>query len=153
MRLLYCTVALTAALSGCAQLTAPPSGPQSPPQSPPQPEARPAPAPAPAVSPSIIELAGRPAERALLSGMRAYEDAQYPEAERHFGRALQAGLASPRDRAIAYKYLAFIYCTSQRTSQCESAFRSARRADPGFTLSKSEAGHPLWGPVFVRSQR
>jgi predicted kinase len=30
------------------------------------------------------------------------------------------------------------------------AERAARADDPGFALSKSEAGHPLWGPVWQR---
>jgi hypothetical protein len=84
--------------------------------------------------------------------LRAYEDAKYPEAERLLSQALQAGLASPKDQAAAHKHLAFIYCTSQRQAQCEAAFRAARAADPNFELSKSEAGHPLWGPVFLKSR-
>jgi Tfp pilus assembly protein PilF len=108
--------------------------------------------PTQAPPPSVTELAARPAERALLAGLRAYEDAKYPEAERLLSQALQAGLASPKDQAAAHKHLAFIYCTSQRQAQCEAAFRAARAADPNFELSKSEAGHPLWGPVFLKSR-
>jgi Tfp pilus assembly protein PilF len=100
----------------------------------------------------VTELAARPAEGALLAGLRAYDDAQYPEAERRLNQALQAGLASAKDQAAAHKHLAFIYCTSQRQAQCEAAFRAARAADPGFELSKSEAGHPLWGPVFLKTR-
>lgn len=128
MRLLWTLAAACAALlGGCAQM--------------------------PAQTVGITELAERPAERALLAGIRAYEDARYPQAEKQLNEALQAGLASPKDQAAAHKYLAFIYCTSQRAAQCEAAFRAARAADPGFALGKSEAGHPLWGPVYARSQR
>jgi hypothetical protein len=63
-------------------------------------------------------------------------------------RALAAGLQSPRDRATAHKLLAFITCTSERLAACEAAFRAARQADPAFVLSRSEAGHPVWGPVY-----
>jgi hypothetical protein len=98
----------------------------------------------------VMDVAERPAERALLAGLRAYEDAQYDEAEKQFNAALRAGLASPRDRAAAHKYLAFIFCTSRRLDPCEEAFRSARAADRSFVLSKSEAGHPVWGPVYRR---
>ena len=127
-KLLLTTLALGAVLAGCA--------------------------PMPAQGPvGITELAERPAERSLLAGIRAYDDAQYPDAERRLLQALEQGLAAPKDQAAAHKYLAFIYCTSQRAPQCEAAFRSARKADPAFTLSKSEAGHPLWGPVFTRSQQ
>jgi hypothetical protein len=101
----------------------------------------------------LLEVAERPAEKALLAGLRAYDDAQYPQAEQHLQAALQAGLASPRDRAAAHKRLAFIFCTSNRSADCEAAFRAARAADPAFALSKSEAGHPVWGPVYQRVQR
>lgn len=105
----------------------------------------------PATPPGLLDVVERPAERELLAGMRAYDDGQYPMAEKSLNAALQAGLASPRDRAAANKTLAFIYCTSDRVSACETAFRAARKADPTFTLSKSEAGHPRWGPVYQRT--
>jgi Tfp pilus assembly protein PilF len=98
----------------------------------------------------LLDVAERPAEKALMAGMRAYDDAQYPQAEKQLQAALQAGLVSPRDRAAAHKLLAFIFCTSNRAVDCEVQFRSARAADPAFALSKSEAGHPLWGPVYQR---
>lgn len=104
----------------------------------------------PAAPPGVMDLADRPAEKALLAGLRAYDDGQYPSAEKQFDAALAAGLGSARDRAAAHKYLAFIYCTSGRTDRCEEAFRAARQADPQFTLDKSEAGHPMWGPVYRR---
>jgi len=99
-------------------------------------------------APGLTVIAARPAERALLAGMRAYDDAQYAESEKQMQLALATGLASPKDRAAANKYLAFVYCTSQRVAQCEDAFRAARAADPAFALSRSEAGHPQWGPVY-----
>ncbi len=105
--------------------------------------------PAPPVE-GLAELLQRPAERALFDGIRAYDEAQYPQAEAALRRALAGGLQSPRDRASAHKLLAFITCTSDRLADCEAAFRAARAADPGFALSKSEAGHPQWGPVARR---
>lgn len=124
LRLAAALSASLALIAGCAQ---PPTAPQG-----------------------LLEVAERPAEKALLAGLRAYDDAQYPQAEKQLQAALQAGLASPRDRAAAHKHLAFIYCTSSRIADCEAAFRAARATDPGFALTKSEAGHPLWGPVYQR---
>ena len=98
----------------------------------------------------LIDVVERPAERALLAGMRAYDDAQYLSAQASLNQALVLGLASRRDRAYAHKYLAFIDCTSDRMAACEAEFRAARAADPSFTLDKSEAGHPQWGPVYQR---
>lgn len=107
----------------------------------------------PPPAPGLMDVAERPAEKALLAGLRAYEDAQYPLAETQLTQALKGGLASPRDRAAAHKHLAFIYCTSDRVKACEDEFRAARASDPSFTLSKSEAGHPQWGPVYQRVSR
>jgi Tfp pilus assembly protein PilF len=105
------------------------------------------------------EMPGRPTgqtdagQRALLAGIRAYDDGQYPQAEQQLQQALQTGLASPRDRASAHKHLAFIFCTSKRMLDCEAQFRAARRVDAAFALSRSEAGHPVWGPVWQRVQQ
>jgi Tfp pilus assembly protein PilF len=98
----------------------------------------------------LSDVIARPAERSLLAGMRAYDDGNYADAERALKSALAAGLASPHDQAAAHKLLAFIECTSNRIAECEASFRAARQADPGFTLSRSEAGHPVWGPVYQR---
>mgnify|MGYP003481567565 CR=1 FL=1 len=105
-----------------------------------------------AVAPTggLSEVMQRPAERALLAGLRAYDDALYADAERELTKALAIGLVSAKDRAAAHKHLAFIYCTSERTKPCEGAFRAARAADLEFALSRAEAGHPSWGPVYKR---
>ena len=106
----------------------------------------------PAPPTGVMDVAERPAEKALLTGVRAYEDGQYAEAEKQLALSLKLALPSVKDRAAAHKHLAFIYCTSQREAECEAAFRAARQADPAFVLSKSEAGHPQWGPVYKRLQ-
>jgi len=107
----------------------------------------------PSSRPGLMDVSERPAEKALLAGMRAYDDGQYPQAEQSLNQALTAGLTSGKDRAAAHKYLAFIYCTSNRVPACEAQFRAARVDDPAFALSKAEAGHPQWGPVYQRVQR
>ena len=105
----------------------------------------------PAPASGLAEQMERPAERLLVEGIRAYDDGQYPQAEAALRKALQTGLRSGRDQASAHKLLAFITCTSERPTDCEAAFRAARAADPTFVLSRSEAGHPLWGPVYRRA--
>ena len=107
-------------------------------------------APPPAAPPpsGLAELMEKPGERALIEGIRAYDDGQYPQAEAALRKALGSGLASARDKASAHKLLAFITCTSERLAECETQFRAARSADPAFALNRSEAGHPLWGPVY-----
>jgi len=98
----------------------------------------------------LLDVSARPGERALLAGLKAYDDAQYDSADRLFREALAAGLASPRDRAEAHKRLAFIHCAAGRLADCESEFKLARQADRTFALDKSEAGHPVWGPVYKK---
>jgi Tfp pilus assembly protein PilF len=107
-------------------------------------------APPPKPAGGLADLLERPAERALVEGIRAYDDGSYAVAEDALRRALAGDLQSGRDRATAHKLLAFITCTSERPVDCEDAFRAARSADTAFALSRSEAGHPLWGPVYRR---
>ncbi len=101
----------------------------------------------------LTDLSERPAERALMGAMRAYDDADYPAVERQANEAMKLGLRSNRDVATAHKLRAFVYCTSNRLAACEAEFRAARTADPAFTLSKAEAGHPVWGPVYLKSRQ
>lgn len=108
--------------------------------------------PTPGAPPTLAELMQRPAERALVEGIRLYDDAQYAQAEVQLRKALAAGLADPRDRASAHKLLAFITCTTERVADCAAQFAAARAADPQFQLSRSESGHPVWGPVYRRTQ-
>lgn len=125
------TLLLSALLGACAT---PPAAPPLPP-------------PAPV---GLADLMERPAERALVEGIRLYDNGQYPAAEAALRRALDAGLATARDQASAHKLIAFITCTSAREADCEAAFRAALAADPAFTLARAEAGHPMWGPVWTR---
>ena len=105
---------------------------------------------APPAPVGVLDVSARPAERALLAGLKAYDDAHYDSAERLFREALGAGLAQQRDRAEAHKRLAFLHCAAGRLADCEAEFRLARKADRSFALDKSEAGHPVWGPVYKK---
>jgi Tfp pilus assembly protein PilF len=87
-------------------------------------------------------------EAQLKSGIAYYEDGNYAQAQRALQGSLNSGLASRTDQARAYKYLAFIYCVTDRIAQCRQEFSNAISADPKFTLTAAEAGHPTWGPVF-----
>lgn len=108
------------------------------------------PAPVAAPAASMASLYEKPAERALVNGMRAYEEGAFDRADTNLKRALKEGLASTHDVAVANKYLAFIACAFNRISACEQHFRDAFRAEPQFALSDKEVGHPIWGPVYRR---
>ena len=101
----------------------------------------------------LTDLTERPAERALMGALRAYDDADYPAVERQANEAMKLGLRSNRDVATAHKLRAFVYCTSNRLAACEAEFRAARTAYPAFVLSHAEAGHPVWGPVSLKSRQ
>jgi hypothetical protein len=99
---------------------------------------------------SIAELYQRPAERALVEGIRLYDSGEFERAEASLHQAIADHLADPHDVAIANKYLAFIACAFNRGTECALDFTAAFNADPNFRLSDAEIGHPLWGPVYRR---
>lgn len=88
------------------------------------------------------------AEERLAAGVTQYEEGNYAQAQRLLQASLADGLTSRTSQARAYKYLAFIYCITDRTPQCRQEFGNALTADPKFNLTPAEAGHPSWGPVF-----
>ena len=90
----------------------------------------------------------RSAESLLAAGVAQYEEGNYAQAQRLLQSSLAEGLPSRASQARAHKYLAFIDCTSGRKTQCRAEFAQALKIDPSFELEPSEAGHPLWGPVF-----
>jgi Tfp pilus assembly protein PilF len=87
------------------------------------------------------------ADDALRNGIRDYEEGRYLESFHNLRNALESGLP-PQERVQAHKYIAFIYCVSNRSSACREEFRKALAVDPSFQLDAAEAGHPTWGPVF-----
>jgi Tfp pilus assembly protein PilF len=108
---------------------------------------------APPTSTSITQLYQRPAEHALIDGLRYYEGGEFQKAEASLSAAVTGGLADPRDVAVAYKYLAFIACAFNRGTECALDFTQAFTADPSFHLNDTEIGHPLWGPVYRRVEQ
>lgn len=88
---------------------------------------------------------------ALNEGIRQYDDGKHSAAAKSLRSALDLGL-SDRQRADAYKHLAFIHCGAGRTDPCREDFRMALSADPALELTPAEAGHPVWGPIFKAVQ-
>lgn len=84
----------------------------------------------------------------LATGLKQYDDGQYPEAARNIQAALDLGL-SDRESARAHKTLAFIHCASARERGCREEFSKALSIDPSLELTPAEAGHPVWGPIFA----
>ena len=103
----------------------------------------------------VKTVAQRKAEAELARGLAAYDDADYKTAGQALQQALDQGLARRVDQAKAYKHLAFIACAGNQVEVCKAHFRKALAASPHLTLSRSEAGHPIWGPAFkeVKAER
>lgn len=89
----------------------------------------------------------RPGDAELAAGVRIYESGRFADAAQFLQRSLDLGL-DDAERLVAHKYLAFIYCVSEREAQCRSEFRLVLAIQPAFELEPAEAGHPTWGPVF-----
>lgn len=101
----------------------------------------------PSVKKPELTLAKK-AEQELKAGIRHYEEGNYKNAAGYFQNALDGELASIGDQITAHKYLAFIYCVSDEKLACRAEFKKVLRLNSKFNLTRAEAGHPIWGPVF-----
>lgn len=95
------------------------------------------------------EKSRSPASQKLALGIASYENYNFKSSLAELRSALHLGLSSKQDQVLAHKYLAFIHCISKRKTQCGYEFRMALKIDPAFELEPAEAGHPIWGPVFL----
>lgn len=96
-----------------------------------------------------IELT--PAQIKFSTGTSHYQNGEFGLAEKNL---LDSSIwNSPNDVQVeSLKYLAFIYCVTERVSLCRHSFYMALQLDPGFELSPAESTHPLWGPEFILAQ-
>jgi len=90
----------------------------------------------------------RKLEQELAQGIRAYENGRYRDAQQNLKTALDGGLISNSDQLTAHKYLAFITCANRQREACKGHFRKALAINPEFTLTATEAGHPMWRTAF-----
>jgi Tfp pilus assembly protein PilF len=97
---------------------------------------------------AVSRAVGTSAEKDLAAGIRSYEAGDMENAGRLLERSVEGGLTFKSDQVNAHKYLAFVSCVSNQERQCREEFRKVLELDPRFELDKSEAGHPIWGPVF-----
>lgn len=98
------------------------------------------------------KAASKQAESSLTAGIKAYENGDYKASQQELQAALAVGLASRDDQVRANKLLAFIACAGKQRDVCKTHFLRAFAINPNFSLSKSEAGHPLWGPVYQEAR-
>lgn len=103
-------------------------------------------------APQAVRLDGDGAKRKLAEGIERYEAGDYVGAIRSLNAA-EIVHADRKTRVQAEKYLAFSYCLTERRTLCREAFDRVLAIDSGFRLQPAEAGHPLWGPVYVQARK
>ncbi len=147
-------------VAGCATPPPPPPPPAPPPAPvytppPPPPTTRPAPAPVPAPRPAPAPApVASPAQQRLAEGIALYEAGDFNGAVRKLTASpeLTDKAVSPDIKVEALKYAAFSYCVTSRRVLCRRQFDALLVLQPTYELTPSEAGHPIWGPVFKQSK-
>jgi hypothetical protein len=104
--------------------------------------------PQPAGSTSISQ----PGTLALAEGVDLYNQGQFQAAIRKLQDTPEIWTNPVPAQVEAYKYLAFSQCVTRQTTQCRQSFERLLNLAPSFELSRAEAGHPTWGPVFKMAQ-
>ncbi|MEW6025021.1 MAG: TssQ family T6SS-associated lipoprotein [Pseudomonadota bacterium] len=93
----------------------------------------------------------RKAATTMIEGMQLYDNGNYKDAIEKFS-APEIDAAPDPLHVEALKYAAFSYCLIENYRRCRLAFEQAFSIDAGFNLLPSEAGHPMWGPVFEEAK-
>lgn len=92
-----------------------------------------------------------PAQIQLDAGKTNFQNGEYGLAEKSFlNNEIWQDDKSAQIESL--KYLAFIYCVTDRVTLCRHSFYQALQLDPSFELSSAESTHPLWGPEFLVAQ-
>ncbi len=89
---------------------------------------------------------------ALDQGRFRYEQGDFERAVMWLRESLDLKLSSVGETVEAHKLLAFIACSRGDMPACRNHFRSVLGLAPNFELAKAEAGHPMWGPVFIEEK-
>jgi hypothetical protein len=134
-----------------AAAPAPPPVYSPPPPPPPAPVATPSPSPAPA-APAAASTG--PAQQRLAEGIALYEAGDFAGAIRKLTSSpeLNDKAVNADIKAESLKYSAFSYCVTSRRANCRRQFDALLTLKPEYQLTPSEAGHPVWGPVFKQSK-
>lgn len=92
-----------------------------------------------------------PSQIKLEAGKTNFQNGEYGAAETDF---LDSSIwqDNKSTQVESLKYLAFIYCVTDRVTLCRHSFYKALQLDPTFELTSAESTHPLWGPEFIVAQ-
>lgn len=105
--------------------------------------------PEPAFSPAATITKG---EQLLSEGSDLYEKGDFRAAIRKLAAARDSFADTSAEMQTSLKYLAFSYCVTGQRSLCKAQFAALLKIAPDFQLSRAEAGHPQWGPVFKETR-
>ncbi|UCE30806.1 MAG: TssQ family T6SS-associated lipoprotein [Burkholderiales bacterium] len=87
-------------------------------------------------------------------GATLYDRGDFERAIRSLGSAEPIWQSNePLVKIAAHKLMAFSACALGRRQACRDAFDALLKIDPGFELTPAEAGHPIWGPIFVEAKQ
>lgn len=100
------------------------------------------PAPTPLLTPAQVKVG---------AGRSHFHNGEYGSAENDF-LDYRIWNGDTESKVESLKYLAFIYCVTERVTLCRHSFYKALQLNPGFELTAAESTHPLWGPEFIVAQ-
>ncbi len=101
----------------------------------------------------IVDAPPKPKpEQLFAEGREAYDKGDYKSAIRKLSAASEGAAPASALQRDSYKLLAFSYCVTNQKAACRVKFNSLLKIAPRLQLSRGEAGHPLWGPVFREAQ-
>jgi hypothetical protein len=86
--------------------------------------------------------------QALENLRRTYDAGNYGDVIQQISASTELNTAPIPTRVEALKLKAFSYCLSKYAVLCQESFKQIFSIDPGFTLTPTEQGHPLWGPAY-----
>jgi hypothetical protein len=91
-------------------------------------------------------------EQLLAEGNELYEKGDYKAAIRKLVTVRDSAEVMPLTKQSSLRLLAFSYCVTSQRALCKNQFSTLLAIAPEFQLSRGEAGHPLWGPVFKEAK-
>jgi hypothetical protein len=91
-------------------------------------------------------------EQLLAEGTELYDKGDYKGAIRKLLLARDSADEASATKQDSLRLLAFSYCVTGQRPLCKTQFGSLLKIAPDFQLSRAEAGHPLWGPVFKEAK-
>ena len=100
---------------------------------------------------TVVSPKAKP-ELLLTEGTELYDKGDYKGAIRKLQLASETADDTTPTKLDSLRLLAFSYCVSGQRMLCKTQFSNLLKITPDFQLSRAEAGHPLWGPVFKEAK-